>query len=224
MTGNDAPQGVRYGSGDPWPIPAFPLGTVLLPGQLLVLQVFEPRYRVMLFDLREQHRAQFLVTLIVRGQEVGGGDVRSDVGCLAEVVRSDDQPDGRVLLEVLGVRPLEVLDWMPEDPYPLARVREFAPRSRTFEVSDAPERELAEVMQLDRGIAEMLTTLGVEVPAATPMPALLDDLIWQVALRNPLGTLDRQHLLAEADPLRRLGAAHEMLAGQLELLRARGGR
>ena len=37
------------------------------------------------------------MTLIERGSEVGGGDVRADVGCLARVVEAAQTPDGRTL-------------------------------------------------------------------------------------------------------------------------------
>ncbi|HEX5095168.1 MAG TPA: LON peptidase substrate-binding domain-containing protein, partial [Acidimicrobiia bacterium] len=56
----------------------FPLGTVLFPHALLPLQVFEPRYRVMMRNLLDGER-EFGVVLIERGSEVGGGDVRFDV-------------------------------------------------------------------------------------------------------------------------------------------------
>nr|WP_238148157.1 LON peptidase substrate-binding domain-containing protein [Janibacter hoylei] len=49
----------------------FPLGTVLLPGQPLPLQVFEPRYLTMLRDVADGD-GRFGVVLIDRGFEVGG--------------------------------------------------------------------------------------------------------------------------------------------------------
>ena len=60
-------------------VPMFPLGTVLLPGGILPLHVFEDRYR----ELTEYclgNQTSFGVVLIERGHEVGGGDVRASVG------------------------------------------------------------------------------------------------------------------------------------------------
>ncbi|MGI9578236.1 MAG: LON peptidase substrate-binding domain-containing protein, partial [Microthrixaceae bacterium] len=119
-------------SGVPDPIPsepavgemaAFPLGTVLLPGQLLPLQVFEPRYRVMLFDLRGSDPAEFVVVLIERGAEVGGGDERSVNGCVAQVLDQQDLDDGRSMVVVAGTRVVHIEEWLDEDPYPRALVR-----------------------------------------------------------------------------------------------------
>ena len=65
----------------------FPLGTVLVPHQLLPFQVFEPRYRVLVEHCLTTDR-RFGVVLIERGSEVGGGDVRFDVGTVAEIGES----------------------------------------------------------------------------------------------------------------------------------------
>ncbi|MDH3706550.1 MAG: LON peptidase substrate-binding domain-containing protein, partial [Acidimicrobiia bacterium] len=62
----------------------FPLGSVLLPHNALPLHVFEPRYRQMIETVLDDDR-HFGVVLIERGSEVGGDDVRTDVGCLAEI-------------------------------------------------------------------------------------------------------------------------------------------
>ena len=48
----------------------FPLNTVLFPGQLLPLHVFEPRYRQMIGECI-QHGQAFGVVLIRSGEEVG---------------------------------------------------------------------------------------------------------------------------------------------------------
>ena len=57
-------------------LPMFPLGTVLLPGAVLPLHVFEPRYRQLVQDCLAGE-PEFGVVLIERGSEVGGGDQRA---------------------------------------------------------------------------------------------------------------------------------------------------
>ena len=66
-------------SSEPRLLPMFPLGTVLFPHALLPLRVFEPRYRTMTAHVMRGD-AEFGVVLIERGSEVGGGDIRFDVG------------------------------------------------------------------------------------------------------------------------------------------------
>src|SRR5438067_12487991 len=51
-------------------LPLFPLGSVLFPGALLPLHIFEPRYRVLIRRSVEAKRP-FGIVLIRSGEEVG---------------------------------------------------------------------------------------------------------------------------------------------------------
>ncbi len=53
-------------------LPLFPLNTVLFPGQVLPLHVFEPRYRKMINQCVDKDWP-FGVVLIQEGEEVGIG-------------------------------------------------------------------------------------------------------------------------------------------------------
>ena len=87
-------------------IPLFPLGTVLVPGLLLPLHVFEPRYRRLVHDLqgREPDHRAFGVVAIREGHEVGERGVKAlhDVGTLAMVRDVHPYPDGRFDLRTNG--------------------------------------------------------------------------------------------------------------------------
>ncbi len=86
-------------------MPMFPLGSVLLPGGLLPLHVFEPRYRQMVIDcLQEDGTPEFGQTLITHGREAGGGDQRADIGTVAQMVQVDALDDGRYAVVAVGVR------------------------------------------------------------------------------------------------------------------------
>ena len=99
--------------------PMFPLGSVLVPGMVLPLHVFEARYRALVRDCVAGD-GEFGVVLIERGSEVGGGDVRTDVGTVARIVQADEMPDGRFALGAVGVRRVRVQR--------LARRRPLSPR------------------------------------------------------------------------------------------------
>ena len=105
-------------------LPMFPLGTVLLPGQPLPLQVFEPRYLTMLRDVAAGD-GRFGVVLIERGFEVGGGDQRFAVGCVASIEQVRPMGGGRVGLIARGQERIEVARWLPDDPYPLAEAENW---------------------------------------------------------------------------------------------------
>jgi uncharacterized protein len=105
-------------------LPMFPLGTVLLPFQVLPLHVFEPRYQALVRTCLSGE-PEFGVTLIERGSEVGGGDMRAGVGCLARIVDVKQFPDGRLALVAVGTTRLEVIEWLADDPYPQAMIAEL---------------------------------------------------------------------------------------------------
>ena len=191
----------------------FPLGTVVVPGMVLPLQVFEPRYREMLQHVLAGDRT-FGVVLIERGSEVGGGDVRTDVGTLARVVRAEEQPDGRWAVVALGVGRIRVDRWLPDDPYPRAETSEWPDEPGSGPANDT-------IVTLLRRAAALSRELGL--PAA-PLDLELDDdpvsAGYQAMLAAPLGPADRQHLLAAPTLADRWTLLHSLLTDQIELLEA----
>jgi len=82
-------------------LPLFPLRTVLFPGGLLPLRIFETRYVDMVGRcLRED--APFGVVLIVEGAEVGAVGELAGVGCGARIVDFQQLPGGLLGLMCRG--------------------------------------------------------------------------------------------------------------------------
>ena len=147
-------------------LPMFPLSGVLFPHASMPLHVFEPRYRSLMRDCLDADR-RFGTVLIERGSEVGGGDERSALGTRCVITREIELPDGRWLLEVCGEALIEVVQWLPDDPYPVALVTEPAPVS-------GPE-DLATVLELAVGLVRRARALLAEhggTPALPPGLAL----------------------------------------------------
>lgn len=185
----------------------FPLGSVLFPSMVLPLHIFEDRYRSLVADCLES-KSDFGVVLIERGAEVGGGDSRSDFGCTAQIVEATEFDDGRWFIGAVGTKRLRVLDWLDDDPYPLARVEEVdeAPSSP----NDADS--YAAVVDELRSITALLATQELPVE---PVP---DDLAadpalgtFQVAALSPLGAFDRQKVLRASSPAERIELLQTML-------------
>jgi Lon protease-like protein len=94
------------GSGE---IALFPLNTVLFPGGLLPLRIFEARYMQMISAcLREN--AAFGVCLIREGKEVGAPALPHPVGCLARIAQWDMQQLGVLNIVVRGERRFRILE------------------------------------------------------------------------------------------------------------------
>jgi Lon protease-like protein len=205
-------------------MPMFPLGTVLLPGAVLPLHVFEPRYRQLVAEcLAEDGPPEFGVTLIERGWEVGGGDERTNVGTVARMVRVEPLEGERYSLLTVGTRRIRVNAWLPDDPYPLADVDEWPD-----EDPDAPglgERVTTLVGRLQQVVA-LAVELG-DVPAgAVDLSAVDEDPLvasYHLAALAPLGPADRYRLLCAPSPAARLDLLVTALEDVEAMLRFRLG-
>ena len=88
-------------------LPLFPLHTVLLPGALLQLRVFEPRYLDLVRDCG-RNGSTFGVCLILDGKEVGEPATPAAFGCEAVIEDFDTGEDGLLTLRLRGRRRFHV--------------------------------------------------------------------------------------------------------------------
>jgi Lon protease-like protein len=130
----------------------FPLNTVLFPGAILNLHVFEPRYRQMISECLDANEA-FGVVLIREGQQVGDADVMPhDVGTTAEICDVTPLPAGRYYISTTGRRRFRIQDVISRDPYLLVEVEyleeELDDRSAVGELTDEVREEFREYLRL----------------------------------------------------------------------------
>jgi Lon protease-like protein len=90
-------------------LPLFPLNTVLFPGGVLPLKVFETRYVDMVRDCMK-HEMPFGIVQIKSGQEVGPAAEPEAVGCLAVIGRWDMQDLGVLLLRIQGGERFRIIE------------------------------------------------------------------------------------------------------------------
>jgi Lon protease-like protein len=102
-------------------LPLFPLRTVLFPGGILPLHIFEKRYRLMITECLERDE-RFGVCLIRAGEEVGEPAEPHRVGTEAEILDAQRLPDGRMLLFAVGRRRFGVVELTQEHFYLAAEV------------------------------------------------------------------------------------------------------
>ena len=158
-------------------IPLFPLHTVLCPGIVLPLHIFEERYRSMTRHCLETGQP-FGVVLIRDGREIGtrGVATLAGVGAFAEIREAGRYPDGRydLLAAATGRFTIEDVDAMRE-PYLLARVRpledEVGDERRAERLAAGAIRRFVRYLDLMRArdgeTAEVLD-IRVEIDAGGP--------------------------------------------------------
>lgn len=203
----------------PVELPMFPLGSVLLPGMLLPLHVFEPRYQQLMSDLVARDADSFGVTLIERGHEVGGGDIRAMIGCRAQLLECVQGPDGRWGVLAVGTERIRIDEWLPDDPYPRARVV-----AEPDDVVVESEDQTARLDQLERRVrrcAALATELGLAAPGEVELSRDPAQWTFQLAVLAPLGPLDRQRVLTASSARERLGVLEDLIADQEVLLEGR---
>ena len=131
-------------------IPIFPLPrVVMLPGEVLPLHIFEPRYRELTRDALASHRVMGIVDVEPghESQLPGAPPVRQ-VGCVGFIAASEELPDGRFLLWLVGLERFRILEELesgtsyrqvrvqyeptPESPRRLAGIRQLRDELRTL--------------------------------------------------------------------------------------------
>lgn len=219
-------------------MPLFPLATVLFPGLVLPLRVFEERYRALVRDLLDRPDGiarEFGVVAIERGWEVNGGAAsvgpasappgaqeaafRTDmpvsfypIGCTAEVRKITSKDDGTYDVVAVGRQRFEIIEMVSAGtPYLQARVRYLAESADRGEAEALGPRVLA-------AFRTYLTLIRAD-PLAEQLPDDPRVLSHLVAATTSLSLVDRQQLLAQPDTAGRLRAELRLLHREIALLR-----
>ena len=218
-----ARRGPPYASAVPQTLPLFPLGTVLLPGQVLPLHVFEERYREMvrdLLDLPADQPRRFGVVAIRAGTEVGAGAATSlyDVGCAAELRHVEAHPDGRFTVLTVGT-----------ERFALRRVDSGLRPYLVGHVDPLPEAvgdddgEVAHLAEAARAVfgayRNVLARASSGAPDVPPLPADPLALSYAVTAGTLLELDETQSLLAAPGAAARLRRAVRLIERETALLR-----
>jgi len=197
-------------------MPMFPLGSVLLPAMPLPLRIFEPRYLKLLGDLVGEENPKFGVVLIERGQEVGGGEKRLDIGTVASVtnIGTTEEFYG---LESIGAKRFRVNAWLPDDPYPIADI-DFLP-DLIWDDSLMPSR-----VHLETKVRQLLAFASefgdLHYGSDTALSDDPMDACWQLAGVLPVGPLDQVDLLGSQSADELIQRTYEIVKTADETLRA----
>lgn len=194
-------------------IPLFPLSSLLVPGLVLPLHVFEPRYRSLLEDLSalpEDERG-FGVVAIREGHEVGSDGVRAlyDVGTFASLREVTTLEDGRSDIMTVGAGRFRLLSLVPGKPYLQAEVEWLAEESG--DGADDLARSAREAFDDYRG----LLSDDAEPDELPDDPRVVSYLI-TAALVAELG--ERQALLEAGSDAERLRAGTRILRRETAII------
>ena len=188
-------------------LPLFPLNTVLFPGMLLPLHIFEDRYRAMVNRcVDEEH--PFGVLLIREGREVGGPTIPYEVGTTAIIAAVNKLADGRMSIIASGGERFRLRAIRQGLPY---LVGDTEPWPLTGAASERARELVGPVRALFRQYLSLLAQAEghkidiEEVPSEPRMLALLIG----IALQLPMP--QKQRLLAQPTVARMLWAERAIM-------------
>ncbi|MFJ4087099.1 LON peptidase substrate-binding domain-containing protein [Pseudomonas psychrophila] len=185
-------------------LPLFPLKTVLFPGCVLDLQIFEARYLDMIARCMKQGTG-FGVVCILYGREVGNApqDI-AGIGCEALIRDFQRQDNGLLGIRVEGGRRFEVLSTeLQRDQLLVAQVEWLS------EIPEQPlQDEDQDLLALLKALAEhpMVAALSMNTEVAGQQ-----SLANQLAYLLPFAEADKIELLQVDDPQQRLDGIQVLL-------------
>lgn len=183
-------------------IPLFPLNTVLFPGSVLPLKIFEQRYLDMAAACLKE-KSSFGICLIEAGGEVGEAAVPHTVGTLASIANWEMEQLGILMIDAIGGRRFRVIDHeVGSEKLLIATVELLA------------EAEVPLPQNRERLLPLLQRVIGDLGPQRMPEPHRYDDAGWvgyRLTEVLPVQNLAKQKLLELEDPLVRLEILEKFL-------------
>jgi Lon protease-like protein len=223
-------------------LPLFPLNTVLFPGLVLPLNIFEERYRAMMRDLLktpEEEPRRFAVVAIRDGHEVaptapglpdqtavpehgpaaGFGDdpVKAfhGVGCIADAATIRERPDGTFEVLATGTTRVRLLSVDASGPFLTAELEELPeePGEEAGALAEGVLRSFRQYQKRLAGARERSLSSGVDLPDEPSVVSYL------VAAAMMLDIPTKQRLLQAPDTASRLRDELKLLRSETAIIR-----
>jgi Lon protease-like protein len=197
-------------------LPLFPLNTVLFPGQMLPLHIFEERYRLMIRRCLAED-LPFGVVLIKRGSEVGVEAEPHEVGTIARILKSTHQSDGTIDIVTVGQERFCIDHLIHDQPYLRGEVKTLPMQSSidSDAVATLADRVRDNVSWYIKLIAEA-AGLKIQVDA---MPDTPQQLGYLAGVAMQIDNREKQEILASSSLSKVLAREIELLNRENALLR-----
>ncbi|MEU6522274.1 LON peptidase substrate-binding domain-containing protein [Streptomyces sp. NPDC046924] len=223
-------------------LPLFPLNSVLFPGLVLPLNVFEERYRAMMRELlkiSEDEPRRFAVVAIRDGHEVapsapgmpdptsvpergpaagfGPDPLRAlhKVGCAADAATIRERPDGTFEVLATGTTRMRLLSVDASGPFLTAELEPLAeePGEEAGALAEGVLRAFRQYQKRLAGARERSLTTGADLPDEPGVVSYL------VAAAMMLDTPTKQRLLQAPDTASRLRDELRLLRTETAVIR-----
>jgi uncharacterized protein len=206
------------------PLPLFPLNTVLFPGIVMPLHIFEDRYRSLVRDLialPPDAAREFGVVAIKVGYEVGARGVHTiqRTGCAALVTEVTANPDGTFEIMVVGRRRFHVESLDPSQEYLRADVQ-WLPDASGGDTPDDADKAAERARELFEVYRDTVAELRGDDILEGETPTNPIDLSYTLAAALVLNLAERQALLEAPDVVSRLRLGTSLMRAELQAMSA----
>lgn len=206
-------------------LPLFPLNTVMVPGLVLPLHIFEPRYREMVraMEVLPEAERQFMLALVRPG---GNPDDRGlmdlyPIGVLVQVREITEYPDGRFDISVLGIQRAELLHVDTSRQLLQSTVHLLEDLHTHGGIPEVKTANVTRVIQAFVRYRELLAdSTGNDYPANDELPADQVTLSYLMTAALVIPIEERAQLLAAPSAEARLGLAHQLITRENKVLHA----
>ncbi|CAN5785525.1 endopeptidase La [soil metagenome] len=197
-------------------LPILPLrGTVVFPQTVIPLAAAQPRSLRLIDEAMSGDRTVGVVMQHNADQEGAGPDEIHTIGTVSTILQMMRVPDGSVRLAVQGSERLEIVEWVSEEPYLMAKV---------VLIPDT-DKDSVEVQALSRNTLELfqrLVELVPHLPDELVTAALnIDDpqhLLYMVASNLRMEPEERQTLLETTGINQKLTYLNAFISKELDVL------
>jgi hypothetical protein len=196
-------------------LPLFPLNTVLFPGQVLPLHIFEDRYRLMIRRCLAED-TPFGVVLIKQGREVGETAEPHPIGTVARIVESSHLPDGTMNILAVGTERFRIRQLFHDQPYLRGEV-EFFPMPEPPDVETLTGLTERVRAQIQRYIELIAQAAGLQIQVGE-IPEAPQQMGYLAAVALQVENTEKQALLDSSSLARILTAEMTLLRRENALL------
>lgn len=195
-------------------IPLFPLNTVLFPGMLLPLHIFEERYKQMIGDCMARSKP-FGVVLMKSGQAEGPlqGELHT-IGTTARVARAAQLSDGRMNIMTIGQQRFRIIELHPhQKPYLMATIEHFplTTSDTTTSIANQVATRLTHYLSKFKKLGKVRVNLN-------QFPSDPQTLAYLTGVVLPVESQQKQKILSMESAAAMLEYEHRLLRHELTIL------
>lgn len=195
-------------------LPLFPLNTVLFPGMILPLHIFEERYKLMVQDCLDADRP-FGVSLIREGKEVGKSAVPHAVGTTALIASVTRADGGRMNIITIGHERFRLRALGRGKPYLTGSAEPWPLVKGVAERLDAHVASMSALLRQYLSLLVQAQGHSIKIDELPNEPRALALLI-AITLQVPM--LEKQYLLAQPNVAQMLSAERALMNREQLLL------